>query len=265
MRVLSVIYIMAMLAMLPATLCAQVKRYSRAEIDSLLNPKLFKGANELLLFDKVKENLGTMYESDKVRKVQFTFCNVSDSEVTITKVTTHCGCTASSFDAKPIKPGARGEVVITYNPKGRSGTIDTDAFVYTNLSGTQPVARLTLLGNVINSDEWSHLPHSMGALKVKRKSISFATLQPGTTRAVRIPCANVGKSPLELSSLLLPQYATFATEPATLQPGEEGDIVITVAADKLPKSFPDTLRFSVVIDGVAGRLSDRTIKAEITK
>lgn len=259
---LSTLHILALSAvmMLSASVAAQVgSRPLREAVDSILNPALHPDAPAILLFEKVSENIGTIYESDSVRTLRFVFRNISDAPVTLTKVTTHCGCTASSFSRAPIAAGEASEVVVKYNPKGRSGTIDTDAFVYTDRTGSSPVAKLTVLGNVVNTDEWNHLPCAMGALRVKRNKVRI-----GKGRSeVRIPCANVGTKPLSLAAKLLPQYATFSVEPRMLQSGEEGDIVITIDRDALDAKTPGEVKFSVVVDGVEGRISTRTIKVTI--
>lgn len=249
-------FVFSVLIVLPVSLCAQVKKYpSRAAMDSLLNPKLSPIANKILLFGNTKQDIGTVAESDSVRIVQFAFRNVSDKPITVSRVTTHCGCTVAEYPSEPVAAGETSVITIKYNPKGRYGTIDTNAFVYVDCAASHPVAKLTILGNVIDDNEWSHLPCAMGVLRLKRTNVAFGA---GRTE-VRIPCANTGDVPLKLSSRLLPEYATFATEPHLLQAGEEGDIVITVDAAKIGAAK----QFTVLVDGVGGKISSRTIKAII--
>lgn len=249
-------FILATALLLPATICAQAKkRPSRAAMDSLLNPTLSPDATKIVRFDKIKENIGLINESDSARTVLFTFRNVSDKVISIARVTTHCGCTAATYEKGPIAPGASSVIAVRYNPKGRAGTIDTNAFVYVDCAGSRPVAKLTITGNVIDESEWSHLPCIMGSLRLKRTRVSF---ERGRNEA-RIPCANAGDKPLKLSALMLPPYATFATEPQLLQPGEEGDIVISIKAGEVGAAK----RFSIIVDGVEGSISSRTIKAMI--
>lgn len=250
------VFLLAAAFALPATVCAQVtKRPSRAAMDSLLNPTLSPDAEKILLFERVKKCIGTINEKDSARVVLFPFRNVSGKAVKITRVNTHCGCTAATFQTETIAPAASSAIAIRYNPKGRAGTIDTNAFVYVDCAGSRPVAKLTITGNVIDESEWSHLPCIMGSLRLKRTRVSF---ERGRNEA-RIPCANTGDKPLKLSALMLPPYATFATEPQLLQPGEEGDIVISIKAGEVGAAK----RFSIIVDGVEGSISSRTIKAMI--
>lgn len=250
------IFAVALLLLQPAALCAQVKkRPSREAMDSLLNPKLCPAAEKILLFEKKVENIGTIAESDSARVVQFVFRNVSNKPVTITRVTTHCGCTTAKAPLEPVAAGASAVIAVKYNPKGRSGTIDTNAFVYADCAGSAPVAKLTILGNVVDENEWSHLPCVMGTLRLKRTKITF---REGRTVA-RIPCANVGKKPLELKAAILPVYATFATEPKVVEPGEEADLVVSIN----PAETGSARRFAIVVDGVSGAISSRTINAII--
>ena len=255
------LYALVLFLLLPCGAGAQtVKRLpQRAAVDSLLNPSLHRGADKIFLFEKKTVNMGTLHESDTVRVVEFVFSNVSDTVVTITDVTTHCGCTAAEFDKKPIAAGEKSKIVVRYNPKGREGTVDTGAFVYTDITGRRPVAKLTLRGIVVDDDEWSHLPYAVGDLKFKRKQVVFKNGRI----AARIPCANVGAKPMTLTSSFVPVYATFSTEPKVLQPGDEGDIVISINPDSLQKYAPATNSFSIIIEGVEGGISLRTIRAII--
>lgn len=241
---------------------AQNKRLvSREALDSLMSPKLISGGNEILRFETLMQDFGVIYEDGAPLTVDYPFVNTTAKPVRITRITTNCGCTTTEIEDSLISPGEKGVISICFNPRRRSGTVDTNTFIYTSLSEKEPVVKLTLLGNVIDNDEWNHLPCRMGALKLKRKEVIFEPVKAGTMPQQRIPCANVGTRPLRLSSRMLPAFATLSTEPCEIAPGEEGDIVITIKGDMLPSNAPRS--FNVVIDGVEGRISDRTLKVKL--
>ena len=252
---------------------AQVKRLSREAIDSIRNIKVVENGDSILAFTIKTVDFGTIYESDSAKTFSFQFRNVAKEGIVLQNIGANCGCIYSFCEKYEYEPGEEGLLQIKFNPKGRSGTVDKNIFVYamtakdffSDIDGERKspmlVAKLTLLGNVVDLNEWRHLPVVMGDLRLKHKSVLFEPIKPGTSPQMRIMCANVGTSPLSLSSRLLPEFVTFATEPSEIAPGEEGDIVITIDGDKLPKGGNN--KYSILVDGVKGRISDRTIEIKI--
>ena len=260
------VYILVCMLCMACVAGAQVpvRNLTRARIDSLVHPTLHAEANRVLRADRDTCELGTMDEDDQPVSRTFHLRNVSREPQRILRVRTSCGCTVASFDTTAIAPGKEATIILTYNPKNRPGTIDVDAYVYVASNDRQPTARLSLYGEVVDNDAWSHLPYTMGHLRVKRTQVYFTELPAGGRPSMRVLCANSGDKPLRLSSQLLPAYATFRTEPAVIAPGEEADLVITIDVDKLPKRNAP-LKFGILIDGLQGRPSERTLQVEISK
>lgn len=243
---------------------APVRNLTRAQIDSIMNPTLHAEAAKMLLADNLSYDLGKLSETDSPVNRIFRLRNVSDRPLRISRVRTTCGCTAAAYDSTFIAPGQEAKVILTYNPKNRPGTIDVDAFVYVESYERQPMARLSLYGEVVDSDVWRHLPQSMGTLRLKRKEVCFTELPAGGKTTMRIICANSGAKPLTLSSRILPTFASLHTIPAVIAPGEEADLIITVDVDKLPKT-EQLIRVPLIVDGVGGKPSERTLQLVIEK
>lgn len=239
-----------------------VRHLSRAQIDSIVNPTLHAEACKLLQVTASAYDLGRLSENDKPVSHTFTLRNVSGTAQRISRVRTTCGCTLAAFDSTFIAPGGEASVTLTYNPKNRPGTIDVDAFVYIDGYERQPMARLSLYGDVVDADVWSHLPESMGALRLKRKEVRFTELPIKGKTTMRILCANSGAQPLTLSSKIHPLYATLHTEPAVIAPGAEADLVVTIDVDRLPKKEGD-IEALLVVEGVGGKPSERTLRLVI--
>ena len=237
---------------------------TREQIDSIVHPKVNAQGANVLRCEPQSFDLGTMSEEAASVSRTFTLYNVSDMAIHIERVRTTCGCTSATFDSTAIAPGKKTLITLTYNPKNRPGTIDVDAFVYLADGGRQPMARLSLYGEVTDSDVWSHLPHAMGALRIKRKTATFTELPTQGQPEIRILCANSGNKPLQLNAPMLPDYAKFRTEPKVIAPGTEADMVISIDINKLPRQR-ETLRFPMLIEGISGRPSERTIHVTIEK
>ena len=144
------------------------RNLTRAQIDSIMNPTLHAEAVKMVLADKLSYDLGQLAETANPVSHTFSLRNVSDKAMRISRVRTTCGCTVAAFDSALVGPGKEVAITLTYNPKNRPGTIDVDAFVYVEGYEHQPMARLSLYGEVIDGDEWRHLPQAMGTLRLKR-------------------------------------------------------------------------------------------------
>lgn len=264
-----VAYIFALMLLSATSLSAQVamqhmRGLTRAQIDSLVHPKVHPLGSKVVSVDTASYELGTLYEDDAPVKRVFTLRNTGKAPISIARVRTTCGCTVPEYSEQAIAPNATTQITLTYNPKNRPGTIDVDAFVYINGEDKHPMARLSLYGEVIDRDAWHHLPYTMGPLRVKRKEVTLTELPSQGKPSVRILCANSGEKPLHLTSLLLPAYASFRTEPAEITPGAEADIIITIDVDKLPR-HGEKLQFPVLVEGISGKPSERTIHVTIDK
>ena len=255
------LFVSGLTGSIPVIKAQEWRLMSREEIEAKVHPVLLEQAGEFLHFDTCRLSVGTLNEKSQPKTVYFHFQNVSQQTITLNKVTTTCGCTAAGFSKKPLAPNEESIISLTFHPKNRPGTIDAEALVYTNLSDFSPVARLSLCGYVSSSDEWKHLPQNMGHLRLTRKQVSFS--RAGKTTIERIACANSGDHPLKLNALLLPSCLKFHTEPAVLAPGQEGDLVITLDKAKLPSFHTEEKHLSLIIDGVIGKPSEKTIEVII--
>lgn len=241
-----------------------LRNLTREQIDSIMNPTLHAEASKILVADEASYDLGKLNETDGLVNHTFQLRNVSDRPLRIGHVRTTCGCTAASYDSTLVAPGKEVVITLTYNPKNRPGTIDVDGFVYVEGYERQPMARLSLYGEVLDSDEWRHLPHAMGMLRLKRKEVHFSELPAGGKTTMRILCANSGVKPLKLTSRILPPYASLHTLPNVIAPGEEADLIITIDVDKLPKK-EERIQAPLIVDGVGGKPSERTLQLVIER
>lgn len=240
------------------------RRLSQEQADSLINPPLAKQAEQLLRFDKTVLNIGTLTEDDAPRTYLFTGTNVSQKTLTLTRVRTTCGCAAAEVSTGKILPGESRTIALTYHPKNHPGTIDASAFVYLSSSEKHPVARLTLTGNVLpGADEWARYPYAMGKLRLKQNRMEFQEVAAGKQPSERILCGNSGDKPLRLSALMIPKFATFRTEPETIPPGSEADIVVTIDASLIPAGKEASFTFPIILEGVDARPSDRTLNVKV--
>lgn len=221
----------------------------------------------VMRFEKADAVFPTLEETDAPYTLEYPFVNRGREAITIRKVTVSCGCMAADYAAAPIPPGGRGSVKITFNPKGYSGDIYRQAFVYTSLSDELPTARLTLTGKVAPSkDPWRSYPYRLGALRARQKSVTFKVNARVRKLAEVIACGNSGNTPLTLVAKGLPGYMEFYSEHPVISPGETTDLIFVYDAAKLPEGMPKGRQsVPVTIEGVgeAGTASDSVITINI--
>lgn len=105
-------------------------------------------AQPALHFGEKTGDLGKVSRRGGVVSRDFRFENTGDRPLVIVKAETACGCTKARFPRKPVAPGEKGTVTVTYDP----GKQDAGAFlkaikVFANTPERQYI--VTIRGNVV--------------------------------------------------------------------------------------------------------------------
>lgn len=75
-----------------------------------------------ITFISTSHDFGTIRADKGSVTAKYEFTNTGTEPITIVGVTNGgCGCTRPEFPRKPIAPGKKGVIKITFNPAGRSG------------------------------------------------------------------------------------------------------------------------------------------------
>lgn len=260
-------YILIMLcpmSVLPFTMANAQDGISRRALEDLLEPEPIK--QKVLVFSDPDAAFPELEETASPYTVEYSYVNRGKHPLSIRKVTVSCGCMDADFDKKPIPAGGKGSIRISFNPKGYSGNIYRQAFVYTSLSKVQPTVRLTLTGKVAPSnDPWRGYLHRFGTLRAKQKAVTFKVSDHQSKLVEVIACGNSGDRPLTLSVKNLPLYLKFGTSSPVIQPGEEADLIFQYDGTFLPVEASDTITIPVVLEGVGSEAtpSQRTLTATI--
>lgn len=99
------------------------------------------------VFDQTTYDFGTIQESKGPVSHTFQFTNQGDANLTIIEATAQCGCTRPEYSEKPVGPGKKGTVKVTYNPLGRPGSFQKTVTIRTN--GSPSKVRLKIKGTVV--------------------------------------------------------------------------------------------------------------------
>ncbi|MCH5215098.1 MAG: DUF1573 domain-containing protein [Muribaculaceae bacterium] len=86
-------------------------------------------------------------KNDRPATHDFEFINQGDGNLYIVEATAECGCTRPEWPEKPIAPGKKGKIKVSYNPIGRPGSFEKTITVKTN--GSPKKARVKIRGVVL--------------------------------------------------------------------------------------------------------------------
>ena len=249
----------------PVLLWSQGRVIDLGKRDSIMNPHLPKDL-ALLQFQVDGLMLDTLTQDDSLVVCRFPFQNISKKSVAITKVDAACGCTVVTYDPTPVLPGGHGEVVVVFDPADQMGYIHKQVLVYASGFPGQPVAKLTLSGVVRPAKNLWMLDYTCAlgsGLRVKRLEVSFFEMTRKQKRTEYLVCVNRGNQPIKLSAEDLPRYASFSTNPALINPGQEAEMAITIDGSLLPSDAGESISFPVVVKGIETQPAQNTIQVKI--
>lgn len=84
--------------------------------------------------------------NDRPATHSFEFTNDGTGNLVILDATAECGCTRPEIPEKPVAPGKKGKVKVSFNPIGRPGSFEKTVTVKTN--GQPKKVRLKIRGVV---------------------------------------------------------------------------------------------------------------------
>ncbi|RLD21415.1 MAG: DUF1573 domain-containing protein [Bacteroidetes bacterium] len=103
------------------------------------------GPTTALNFGESSFDFGTIDEGEKVSHV-YKFENTGKEPLVISNAKGSCGCTVPKWPKNPIAPGESGEILVTFNSKGKTGKQTKRVTITANTDPAQTF--LTITGQV---------------------------------------------------------------------------------------------------------------------
>jgi hypothetical protein len=154
---------------------------------------------------------------------RFTVANEGNVPLSVVRVRTSCGCTASQLDKTELAPGETAQLTVTYDTLNRPGAFTKTVHLFTDTSKTETV--ITVNGTVIP------LPHPNATITPNPVSLGEIVVNADTQ--VSFTLGNNGDAELIVERMILldPQQnpvLEIATRPHRYKPGESESFTITV-------------------------------------
>jgi len=233
-----------LLACLRLSVFAQIQIVPKEKLDAVNKPELSADAGSMS-FETISIRADIMNEDDGIHTYVYRFENIGESVLNIKRLVSTCSCAVAYCEKEMVRPGEKAEIVVRFNPKGHPGRFERRVFVYTG-TGSAPAAILSLFVDVQSGTDLSGLyPVSMGNIRLRRNEVTFVK---GVRAVERCVFVNVTDRPLilDVERLMLPSCLDFKVEPATVEAGDEGVMIITYD----PSESGERTRMPVMLKGL---------------
>ena len=105
----------------------------------------FSATAQEFKFEEETINYGKIDKGSDGKRV-FVFTNVGDQPIVIKKIQSSCGCTVPKKPEKPVMPGEKGEIKVSY-ATNRVGGFSKSITIYSNAKNPTKVLRIKGLVN----------------------------------------------------------------------------------------------------------------------
>lgn len=109
-----------------------------------------KGQKVGVSFETTVYEFGNVSEEGEPVRHTFSYTNTGNSPLAILWAKASCGCTTPEYQRKPLKPGEKADIKVTFNPKGQAGEVNKDIRIrFRNGNGKSEEIVLHLKGAVV--------------------------------------------------------------------------------------------------------------------
>lgn len=203
-----------------------------------------------LVPDQKTFDFGTIYEKNGKVRHTFRLTNRSRQTLFITEANTWCGCTATDFSRKPIRPGETARVTVTFDPERRPGSFTKEVVLM--LNDGRYYTRLWIKGNVVavrRPVTEDHHYHLGGGLYVSKQTITFNELPVGKSYNYQWRVANETNRTMKVEFQRLPNNRVLKMpQQLILKPYERRLINIGYTFYK-PRHFDRHIMIDVWVNG----------------
>ena len=209
--------------------------------------------SDIIKFTERVFDFGTIEEADGPVSHSFEFHNAGNKPVTILYARSGCVCVTAEAPRKPIAPGARSTIKVTYNPSYRPGDFSKEILI---MNSDREYNRVWIKGTVnpMKHDVSENFPYEYGqGLWMNLSLMSFGRMADGEVKSMRLRMANNSDFLMRLSFEIDPETLSKEIkidipESFILRASADSEMKIT-ASVLAPVAAPHTFRIYPVIDG----------------
>ncbi len=202
-------------------------------------------------FEKTIHDYGTFKEESGPQTYNFKFTNKGSVPLILNNVQPSCGCTTPEWVRKPVAPGEKGYIEVSYDPKGRPGTFNKSIQVISNAENATVV--LYIKGEVTPREKTMAeiYPQTIGPLRVKTNHIAFTKQTENETKTEQLELVNDTEKEVKVGVKETPPYIKATVSESIIKP--HGKAILSLSLDASKKKTYGFVMESIYlnIDGVS--------------
>jgi len=216
-----------------------------------------------IVFETTEHDFGDFKEAAGSQSYNFAFVNDGSTPLILNNVQASCGCTTPEWTKKPVAPGEKGFIKVSYNPANRPGPFNKTITVTSN--GEAPRTILRIKGNVEQREKTvaELYPREIGPVRAKSNHIAFVNIKENEVKTESLEIINDSDAAVTLDFKTPPENITVKVEPATLKPQEKGNIIVSYDASKVNTYGFVMNRIYLNVDGKADYRNSIGVSATI--
>lgn len=185
-------------------------------------------APQAIEFNKKVHNFGKVSINDGAQHCIFEFTNTSANPVVISNIISSCGCTTPVWPKKPVMPGEKGKVEVTYLNDQGPFPFDKTLTVYTSASAKPIILRITGLAYENERSLKEMFPVPVGVLGVKNNVIKGGQIAQGNSKSGSFKIANISNKAVSVKFANVSAGLNISIEPQNIPAGEIAEVSYTV-------------------------------------
>ncbi len=217
---------------------------------SSANAQSNNAGQQAIVFSKKVHNFGKISVNDGPQKCTFEFENTSGKPVVINNIISSCGCTTPVWPKKPIMPGEKGKVEVTYLNDQGPYPFDKNLTVYTSSSTKPIILRISGLAYENERSLKEMFPTAVGPLGVKNSLQRGGQIAQGNSKGGNFKVANISNKSTTVKFAATSPGLTISIVPETIPAGEVADVSYTIDTKAKENWGLTTYSTDVICNGV---------------
>lgn len=179
-------------------------------------------------WEKKTINIGAVLTENGSVEAEYFARNDNQFPLVITDVVADCGCTTVDYSKDSIGPGQLAGIKVRFDADQKGGEFSKGIIVRTNEDIYGDTLFLEGINMPISENPERDFPHRMGTVGMRLPAVNFGYVMTNEPKIKYIEIHNFGAEAIVLheDQTKLPTHLSASFEPASIEPGQRGLIVM---------------------------------------